>query len=69
MPHSGLEKTLHILSEFPPTGAGAIVGRLGASNAGSHVPLLLNLGLEVGTRVGPHIGGVNINEGMGGISW
>ena len=48
-------------------GAGTIVGRSGASNIGSHVRFLLSIGLKVGTEVGPHMGGVNINEGIGSI--
>ena len=52
----------------PLTGAGNIAGSLGVSNVGSHVLLLLRLGLEVDARVDPHIGGVNNNEGMGNMS-
>ena len=50
----------------PPTGASTMAGRLGASNVGGHM-LLLWLGLEAGEGLDPHIGGVNINEGIGGI--
>ena len=50
----------------PPTGAGAIVGRLGTVGVGAQV-LLLCSGLEVIIRCGPHMGGVNINEGGGSI--
>ena len=50
------------------TGAGTIAGSLGAGNVGSQVLLLLRLGLKVDARVDPHIGGVNINEGMGDMS-
>ena len=49
----------------PLTWAGNVSGSLGAGNAGRHVLFLLRLGLKVYTRVDPHIGGVDINEGMG----
>ena len=55
------------LANSPLTGAGNVAGSLRAGNVGRHVLLLLCLGLEVDTRVDPHIGGVNINEGIGGI--
>ena len=45
----------------PPKGAGTIAGRLWAIDVDSCM-LLLRLGLEVGARFDPHIGGMNINE-------
>ena len=51
----------------PPTGAGTVGGRLRAIDVDSQM-LLLGCGLEIVVRFGPHIGGVNINEGTGSIS-
>ena len=55
-----------ILGKVLPTGAGAIIGRLGAVGVGVQM-LLLCSGLELLIMYDPHIGGVNINEGGGSI--
>ena len=39
---------------------------MGATGVNSQM-LLLRSGLELGVRVGPHIGGVDINEDIGSI--
>ena len=50
----------------PLTGAVTGGGIVGATGVNSQT-LFLRSGLELVARVSPHIGGVDINEDMGGI--